>query len=232
VPHLSPELAERGCKKHLTKPKRRPNNLMDKGSTEGERGIIICISGMTGCGKSTLAKQIAERYRLQYLSGGDALKTLAVKVGYKAAKKGWWESAEGMKFLDQRTQDVDFDRKVDRKLVEMAEKGNVVLDSWTMPWLLNQGFKVWLDASREVRVERLAGRDSISLERALEVMKEKEEKTKAIYKNLYDFDLGKDFTPFNLILDTDQLNADEILCALSMVIDRVILKRPCKQACG
>ena len=205
---------------------------MDNGDSEGKRGIIMCITGMTGCGKSTLAKKIAERYGLKYLSGGDALKALAVEVGYEAAEKGWWESAEGMKFLDQRTQDVDFDRKVDQKLVEMAKKGNVVLDSWTMPWLLNQGFKVWLDASREVRVERLARRDSISLERALEVMKEKEEKTKAIYKNLYDFDLGKDFTPFNLILDTDRLNADEILCALSMVIDHVILKKPCKQARG
>ncbi|MCK4953305.1 AAA family ATPase, partial [Candidatus Bathyarchaeota archaeon] len=34
---------------------------------------VICICGMTGCGKSTLAKQLANKYELKYFSGGDTL---------------------------------------------------------------------------------------------------------------------------------------------------------------
>ena len=38
---------------------------------------IICISGLAGTGKSTLAKRIAQKYNLSYYSGGDALNELA-----------------------------------------------------------------------------------------------------------------------------------------------------------
>ena len=45
--------------------------------------IVICISGLPGCGKSTVAKKLAQKYRLRYISGGDALKELAVEAGFK-----------------------------------------------------------------------------------------------------------------------------------------------------
>ena len=125
--------------------------------------IIICISGMAGSGKSTLAKKIAEKYGLKYCSGGDALKALAIEEGYKPLKRGWWEAEEGMRFLEKREKNLKFDEVVDKKLLELAEEGNVVLDSWTMPWLLKKGFKIWLDGSQEKRAERIAKRDGISV---------------------------------------------------------------------
>ena len=153
------------------------------------------------------------------------MKALATEAGYKPSSRGWWESSEGLKFLRQRQQDLDFDRKVDNKLLEYAKKGNIVLDSWTMPWLFDDGFKIWVGASKEVRVKRLARRDHISLQKALQVLEEKEETTKAIYKRLYGFHLGEDFSPFDLILDTDKLDADEVFHTVSVVIDRVLLKK-------
>ena len=197
---------------------------MENSRGRRNRRIIICICGMTGCGKSTLAKKIAEKYGLKYVSGGEALKAQAIEAGYKAVEKGWWETNEGMSFLRQRMKDVNFDRKVDRKLIELAKKGDVVLDSWTMPWLLDEGFKVWLEASPDVRAKRLARRDGISVKKALEVMREKDEKTRSIYKSLYGFNLGEDFSPFSFIFDTNELNADEVFRALSMVIDRIVFK--------
>lgn len=196
---------------------------MEHSSRNGNKTIIICICGMSGCGKSTLAKRIAEKYELKYVSGGDALKALAIEAGYKSAEKGWWETDEGIRFLRQRIRDVNFDKRVDQKLIELAKKGDVVLDSWTMPWLLGEGFKVWLEASLDRRAKRLARRDGFSVKKALEFMSEKDQKTRSIYKNLYGFDLGKDFSPFSLILDTDELNADEVFWAISMVIDRIVI---------
>lgn len=186
------------------------------------RKVVICISGMAGCGKSTLAKRIADKYKMRYFSGGDALKALALEAGYKAVDKGWWESEEGMKFLKKRTEVSSFDKKVDEKLLEWAGQGNVVLDSWTMPWLLKEGFKIWLEASPEIRARRISERDRISAKGALVALKEKDAKTKAIYKELYGFNLGEDFSPFDLILDVDDLGSEEVFQAISLTIDHLL----------
>lgn len=195
---------------------------MKTGCGKTKKKVVICISGMTGCGKSTVAKRLAEKYGLRYVSGGGALKALAIEAGYKHAEVGWWETDEGMKFLQRRMDDSEFDKKVDGKLLELARQGNVVLDSWTMPWLLKEGFKVWLEASSGVRARRLASRDGIEVEKASRVLKEKDEGTKVIYKGLYGFDLGNDFSPFDLILDTNELSADEVFNAVCLVVDRLI----------
>jgi len=184
--------------------------------------IILCISGMAGTGKSTLSKKIAERYQLKCYSGGDALKELAKEAGYEISGEGWWESPKGLNFLEQRVRDPQFDKEVDSKLLGYAKRGDVLLDSWTMPWLLKEGFKIWLMASFDKRAARVAERDKMSFEQAYAVLKEKEAQTKAIYKKLYGFDLGEDFVPFNFILDTDNLNAEQVFAVLCRVIDNTV----------
>ena len=188
--------------------------------------LLLCISGMAGTGKSTLSKKIAAKYNLRCYSGGDALKELAKEAGYEITGEGWWESPEGLSFLECRVNDSQFDRDVDRKLLEYATQGNVLLDSWTMPWLLKDGFKIWLMASFDKRAARVAERDKMSFEQAFAVLKEKEAQTKAIYKKLYGFNLGEDFVPFNFILDTDNLNADQVFAVLCRVIDNTVCACP------
>ena len=187
---------------------------------------VICISGLAGTGKSTLSKKLADKYHLRYFSGGDVLKELAKQEGYDVSVRGWWESPEGLKFLNERVNDPKFDKAVDDKLLEYVHQGNVLLDSWTMPWLLKEGFKIWLEASLEKRAARVAVRDGISVAEAFEVLKEKEAHTKAIYKKLYGFILGEDFKPFDFILDTDSLSANEVYEVLCRVIDNVVLSVP------
>ncbi len=187
-----------------------------------EKKIVVCISGLAGTGKSTLSKKIAAKYDLIYYSGGDALKALAAEEGYDSNTPGWWESPEGLSFLEAREKNLKYDELVDEKLQEFAKSGNVLLDSWTVPWLINYGFKIWLLASVDKRAERIAHRDKMTKSKALEVLKEKETKTKNIYKKLYGFNLGEDFTPFNLVLDTEKLNAKEVFDVLCKVMENVI----------
>jgi cytidylate kinase len=182
---------------------------------------------MTASGKSTVARRIAEKYGLRLFSGGDSLKTLAIEMGYKPLDRGWWESEEGLRFLQQRQNDPNFDKKVDQKLLEHARRGGIVLDSWTMPWLFKGGYKIWINASKKVRTKRLAKRDGMVLGEAVRVLEEKEEATKAIYARLYGFRLGEDFSPFDLIVDTDRLDEDEVFHTVSVVLDRVLFKRNC-----
>ena len=188
-----------------------------------DKKIVICISGMAGTGKSTLTKKLAEKFNLKCYSGGDALKELAAAEGYNVVRQGWWESSEGLNFLNKRLKDPKFDKTIDAKLLEYAQQGNVLLDSWTMPWLLKDGFKIWLLASIDKRAARVAVRDKISIEEAFKVLEEKEGRTKAIYKELYGFSLGEDLSPFDLVLDTDNLTAQEVFEILCKVIGNVVL---------
>ena len=190
-------------------------------SPNSKKRMILCISGMAGCGKSTAAKKIARKYKIRYLSGGDALKALALESKQPLTNKGWWESKEGMRFLRKRMQDYSFDKKVDNKLLDWAKEGNVVLDSWTMPWLLKEGYKIWLEASPEERAKRIAQRDGITPKEALIALEEKDSKTKAIFTELYGFKLGEDFSPFDMILDVNQLGPEEVFQTLSLVIDNL-----------
>ena len=191
-------------------------------SVHSSARMVVCLSGMAGCGKSTVAKKIAEKYNLRYFSGGDALKAIALEMGYTPLDKGWWESEEGMRFLSERMQDPTFDKKVDEKLLTWAKEGNVVLDSWTMPWLLKDGFKIWLVASTEERARRIANRDGITFEHALSAQKKKDARTKTIYKKLYGFTLGEDFSPFDVVLDVNCLTPEEVFQTISQVINNFL----------
>ena len=195
---------------------------MKKRGIEEKKKVVICVSGMTGSGKSTVAKKLADKYGLGYFSGGNALRTLAHEEGYESDMRGWWETAEGLRFIQQRMGDPAFDRRIDEKLLELAEQGNVVLDSWTMPWLLKEGFKIWLEASPQVRAKRVVNRDNISIEEAVKALKEKDERTRQIYNGLYGFDLGHDLSPFNLVLATDELDPDEVFHAVCLVTDHLV----------
>jgi len=189
------------------------------------KSLVLCISGMAGTGKSTLSKRLAAKYGLKYYSGGDALKALAAEEGYDTSSRGFWESAEGLKFLKRREEDSKFDKAVDEKLLELADRGNVLLDSWTMPWLVKSGFKIWLLASMKKRAERVAKRDKFTVEEAMRMLKEKESKTIAIYKQLYGFSLGEDYKPFDLVFDTDNLDSEEVFQVLCNVIENVVLRK-------
>jgi CMP/dCMP kinase len=197
-----------------------------KSCPQHPKKIVVCISGMAGTGKSTLSRKLAEKYNLKCYSGGDALKELAAAEGYDVARQGWWEGPEGLKFLGQRGKDPKFDQAVDTKLMEYATLGNVLLDSWTMPWLLKEGYKIWLMASFERRAARVAVRDKISVQDAFKVLGEKEARTKEIFQNLYGFALDEDFAPFDLVLDTDNLSADEVFGVLCQVMDKVVFSAP------
>jgi len=176
---------------------------------------VIIVSGLAGSGKSTLAQQIAKKFGMKCVHASGILRELLDKdvddISEGAGKNtGWWESKEGREFLENRTKDGKFDRMLDKKLLEIIEQGNVVLDSWTMPWLSKKGFKIWLDASVEIRAKRVSGRDNNSIKEMEESIRERDEKTAKIYKELYSFNLGKDLTPFDLVLITNKMKKHEV----------------------
>jgi len=171
----------------------------------------IVISGPPAVGKTTVAKGLANEFNLTYLSGGDVLKDMAKEQGFEVDGNDWWDTEDGMKFLAQREINPEFDKKVDEKLINLFKKGGMVITSYTLPWLVDDGIKLWLDASHDSSSKRMQNRDNMSSKEAFEVTKALYDKNKALYKKLYDFDFGEDVSVFNKIINTDNLSAEQVI---------------------
>ena len=90
----------------------------------------IVVSGLPAIGKTTVAKGLASEFSLQYLSGGDILKELASEQGFSSDGNDWWDTEEGMQFLNQRKDNPEFDKKVDDRLKTLFQNGGVVITSY------------------------------------------------------------------------------------------------------
>lgn len=171
----------------------------------------IVISGPPAVGKTTVAKGLANEFKLIYLSGGDILKEMAKEEGFDAVGDDWWDTENGMKFLSQRENNSEFDKKVDDKLIQLFKKGGMVITSYTLPWLVDDGIKIWLSGSHDSSSQRMQTRDNMTSQEAYEITKLRYDKNRALYKKLYDFDFGNDISVFDKIIDTDNLNATQVI---------------------
>jgi len=181
----------------------------------------IIISGPPAVGKTTIAKGIAEEFGLTHLSGGDILKELAEEEGFKTGGDDWWDTQEGMNFLSQRQENSEFDKKVDDKLKKHFLDGNVVITSYTLPWLVEGGVKIWLEGSKENSAQRMTTRDNLSKDNALEIVQKRYQENKKIYKVLYGFEFGEDLSVFDKVIETDGLNASQVLDIAKIVVRKL-----------
>ena len=182
----------------------------------------IVISGPPAVGKTTVAKGLASEFNLKYLSGGDVLKELAREQGFEVDGDDWWDTDDGMKFLHQRETNSEFDKKVDEKLIGLFNQGGMVITSYTLPWLVDNGIKIWLEGSHHSSTERMQNRDNMSSEEAYEVTRERYDKNKALYKKLYDFDFGDDTSVFDVIINTDNLTAKQVIDVATETVRKLL----------
>ena len=171
----------------------------------------IIISGPPAIGKTTIAKGLAKEFDIEYLSGGDILKELAGEQGFQTQGDDWWDTQDGINFLEQRKKNPEFDKNVDNKLKELFSKGGIVVTSYTLPWLVEGGVKIWLDGSKENSALRMTTRDNSSKDDALKIVQKRYNENKIIYKELYGFEFGEDLSVFDKIIETDELNVEQVL---------------------
>jgi len=115
-----------------------------------------------------------------------------------------------MRFLAKRRGSSRFDKEVDARLLKKAAKGNVVITSYTLPWLSKDGLKVWLSGTPQSRAERMAKRDSSTSEESMKIIEKRDKENFNLYKKLYGIEFGKDLSPFQLVVGTDGVPARRV----------------------
>lgn len=176
----------------------------------------IIIFGFSGSGKSTLADMLGKELGLRVIHPSSILRNLiehkALNIAKSKAGKGFWESDRGIATFKQRLKEPEpIDLLCDKILLREFKKGKVVIDSWSLPWLTKQGFKVCLQASLKTRTERVAERSKVSLVRAKTTIIMKDRETRKLYLQHKGFDIKQDTGVFDLILDTEKLTKKEVL---------------------
>ena len=182
----------------------------------------IVISGPPAVGKTTVAKGLANEFSLTYLSGGDVLKEMAKEHGFSSDSDDWWDTEEGMQFLSQREQNSEFDKKLDKKLTKLFNQGGMVITSYTLPWLIEDGIRIWLEGSHASSTKRMQNRDHMSSKEAYEITRERFDKNKALYKKLYNFDFGDDKSVFDVIINTDNLTAKQVIDVATETVRKLL----------
>jgi len=170
----------------------------------------IIVSGMPAVGKTTVSKIIGQTLELKVMGGGDVLKEMAVEEGYTPGGDDWWDTEEGMKFLRERKKSASFDKEVDERLLQKAKRGDVVITSYTLPWLSDYGAKVWLSGSVSSRAKRMARRDHSEVAKCREVLKVRDLENRKLYKKLYGVSFGRDLKPFDLVVSTDAIDEEKV----------------------
>jgi len=181
------------------------------------------MCGMPAVGKTTVARIIASRLNVPLVGGGDILKEIAQEQGYQATGEDWWDTPEGMKFLENRKGSPKFDKEVDARLLKKVEKGDVVITSYTVPWLTKKGIKVWLSGTPASRSVRMAKRDSSTPGESLKIISRRDEENYLLYKKLYKIEFGQDLSPFQLVVGTDGIEAEKVA---KEILDYVSAIRP------
>jgi cytidylate kinase len=165
---------------------------------------------MPAVGKTTVGRMVAEVLGLQVLGGGDVLKEMAVEEGYAPGGEDWWDTGDGMKFLQERKLSSNFDKEVDSRLLEKVRAGNVVITSYPLPWLTKEGIRVWLAGSASNRAGRMARRDHANEDECRKVLAIRDVENYKLYKKLYSIEFGQDLKPFDLIVDTDFIDESKV----------------------
>ncbi len=171
-----------------------------------------------------MACEFAKEFGLKIFNGGDILKKLAGEKGYLISGKDWWDGEEAKKFMAERRTNPFFDKEVDQKLMEIAEIGNAVITSYTLPWLTENPIKFWLRGSQNNRAKRMANRDNINFLDAKKIVRLRDDDNKKIYRKLYNIKFGDDLTVFDFSLNTDLLNLISLIDISKNMIRHVLTK--------
>jgi CMP/dCMP kinase len=194
-----------------------------KNEDHTDRKMSIVISGWPAVGKTTIAENLAKDFNLKLWNGGDILKMMAYERGYSSSlNHDWWDTEEAAKFMKERNDNPNFDREVDNRLIELVKEGNVVITSYTLPWISDATINFWLQGSVDNRSKRMSMRDKIDINSAKKIVQRRDVENKLIYQKLYQFEFGEKLDVFDFAMNTDILSLESLIIISKNIVENVI----------
>ncbi len=163
---------------------------------------VIIICGLAGSGKSTAARLIAKRFRLRHLSAGDQFRAIAKERRMNLIELGRYAEAHPA-----------FDRELDRRMMQAAKKGGVVLDGRASAYLAGKmripAVKVFLTVDPGISAARVAKRDGTSIASILKDSRIRERDNARRLKALYGLDTAST-RYYDAVIQTDDYRPEEV----------------------
>ena len=170
----------------------------EKGLNFKKKGITITVSGKTGVGKTVISKTLAKIFKLKHVSAGDIFRAEA-----KRRKLALEEFS--------KIREPEIDIELDKRTLELAKKGNVVLNGRLTGWVAgdNADIRIWVKAPMRLKAKRVAKRDKLTIKEAKEKIKKRDEYDAKVYKKLYGIDIN-DTSIYNLIITNGDIPLEKL----------------------
>lgn len=179
----------------------------------GVNMVRITVSGHPGSGTSTLVKGLMAHFDWRSLNGGDVFRE-------EARRRGMTLSAFG----ELCKNELEVDRSLDSQLQAcMLESGaaEIVESRLAGWWAYKLGLpciRLWLEVNDEERARRVASREGMSYDEALEANTQRAAVDGERFALLYDL-LPEQPEPYTHVLEASTLNATEILERVVAVLE-------------
>lgn len=175
-------------------------------------GFLVTISGPPGSGKSHCASRLAEVYGVPHYSAGSIFREMAKERGV---------SLEALSEASIR--DPSIDKEIDRRTEEFAKRGGCILEGRLVSWFAGSSPRLsfYLNAPFEVRAQRIAQREKITIEEARAKTMERQELERRRYLSLYGIDIS-DLSRYDFVVNTSIWGKEEIVDLLRSIVDLYI----------
>jgi predicted cytidylate kinase len=163
----------------------------------------IAISGPPGSGKSTICKIVANRLDYDFILVGQIFRQMAVERRLDLETFG--RLAE---------EDETIDKELDERMLALAKANeNIVLEGRLSGPILKgrkvSVFAAYIDATEQVRAERIAQREGKDIQLVLREMRLRERSERKRYMAYYGID-PSDRSMYDLWLDSSNMSAEKI----------------------
>ena len=164
----------------------------------------LTISGHPGSGTSTLVAGLKDHFGWMSINGGEIFRLEAKKRGLSLADFGKLCSS-----------DESIDLELDEILRNFLADGktNIIESRLAGWWAFKMKLmcdRIWLSVSEQERAKRVASREGITVNEAIEANASRLSVDNERYQNMYGF-VPDDPTPYTHIIDATKLNAQQVL---------------------
>lgn len=165
----------------------------------------ITITGDIGSGKSTVAKILAEKLGLKYVSTGSIMRKMAKERGISIVE-----------FNKLAEKNPEYDKMIDEYQKKIGIKeDDFILEGRLGFYFIPNSYKIYLKASPEEAAHRIYlekredEKHNITEEETLNKLIERKESERKRYKELYGINLN-DLSQFDCIINTNPIPADKV----------------------